>query len=85
MIPGYLLNAFPHRQFNTLPGLLDSWAALPNSNPNACVPLQGGILYHFMMVFGMTRPRGELKTTVREADTLPTAHFVEGKHVTQKR
>ena len=31
MIPGDLLSAFPHRQFNTLPGLLDSWAALPNS------------------------------------------------------
>ena len=33
MIPGDLLSAFPHRQFHTLPGLLDSWAALPNSNP----------------------------------------------------
>ena len=47
MIPGDLLNAFPHRQFHTLPGLLDSWAALPNSNPNACMPMQGGSLYHF--------------------------------------
>ena len=47
MIPGYLLSAFPHRQFHTLPGLLDSWAALPNSNPNACMPMQGGSLYHF--------------------------------------
>ena len=46
MIPGDLLSAFPHRQFHTLPGLLDSWAALPNSNPNACVPMQGGSLYH---------------------------------------
>ena len=46
MIPGDLLSAFPHKQFNTLPGLLDSWAALPNSNPNACVPMQGGSLYH---------------------------------------
>ena len=37
MIPGDLLSAFPHRQFHTLPGLLDSWAALPNSYPNiAC-------------------------------------------------
>ena len=44
MIPGDLLSAFPHRQFHTLP---DSWAALPNSNPNACVPIQGGSLYHF--------------------------------------
>ena len=47
MIPGELLNAFPHRQFHTLPGLLDSWAALPNSNLNACMPMQGGSLYHF--------------------------------------
>ena len=47
MIPGDLLSAFPHRQFHTLPGLLDSWAALPNSNSNACVPMQGGSLYHF--------------------------------------
>ena len=48
MIPGDLLSAFPHRQFNTLPGLLDSWAALPNSNPNACMPMrQGGSLYYF--------------------------------------
>ena len=47
MIPWYLLSAFPHRQFHTLPGLLDSWAALPNSKPNACMPMQGGSLYHF--------------------------------------
>ena len=47
MIPGDLLSAFPHRQFHTLPGLFDSWAALPNSNPNACNPMQGGSLYHF--------------------------------------
>ena len=47
MIPGDLLSAFPHRQFHTLPGLLDSRAALPNSNPNARVPMQGGSLYHF--------------------------------------
>ena len=47
MIPGDLLNAFPHRQFHTLPGLLDSWAALPNSNPNALRAMQGGSLYYF--------------------------------------
>ena len=47
MIPGDLLSAFPHRQFHTLPGLLDSWAALPNSNPNALRAMQGGSLYHF--------------------------------------
>ena len=47
MIPGELLSAFPHRQFHTLPGLLDSWAALPNSYPNALRAMQGGSLYHF--------------------------------------
>ena len=47
MIPGDLLSAFPHRQFHTLPGLLDSWAALPNSYPNALRAMQGGSLYHF--------------------------------------
>ena len=47
MIPGDFLSTFPHRQFHTLPGLLDSWDALPNSYPNACMPMQGGSLYHF--------------------------------------
>ena len=47
MISGDLLSAFPHRQFHTLPGLLDSWAALPNSYPNALRAMQGGSLYHF--------------------------------------
>ena len=47
MIPGDLLSTFPHRQFHTLPGLLDSWAALPNSYPNALRAMQGGSLYHF--------------------------------------
>ena len=37
----------PHRQFHTLPGLLDSWAALPKSYPNALRAMQGGSLYHF--------------------------------------
>ena len=47
MIPGDLLSAFPHRQLHTRPGLLDSWAVLPNSYPKACGPTQGGISYHF--------------------------------------
>ena len=47
MIPGDLLSALHHRQFHTLSGLLNSWAALPNSYPNACMPMQGGNLYHF--------------------------------------
>ena len=47
MIPGDLLSTFPHRQFHTLPGLLDSWAALPNSYHSALRAMQGGSLYHF--------------------------------------
>ena len=59
MIPGDLLNAFPHRQFHTLPGHLDSWAALPNSNLNACMPMQGCSFYHF---YDGLWPGGELTT-----------------------
>ena len=46
MIPGDLLSACPHRQFHTLPGLLDSRAALSDSYPNALRAMQGGSLYH---------------------------------------
>ena len=46
LIPGDLFSACPHRQFHTLPGFLDSRVVLPNSNPNACVSMQGGSLYH---------------------------------------
>ena len=47
--PRRSLSACPHRQFYTLPGLLDSRAAMSNSyrNLNARVPMQGGSLYHF--------------------------------------
>ena len=73
MIPGDLLSAFPHRQFHTLPGLLDSWAALPNSYPNACMPMQGGSLYHFYDgLWYDPAERTNSRPTVREADTLPT-------------
>ena len=47
LIPGDFLSAFPHRQFHTLPGLLDSRAAPPNSYPYALRAMQGGSLYHF--------------------------------------
>ena len=47
MIPEDLLSVCPHKQFHTLPGLLDSQAALSNSYPNDYVPMQGGSLYHF--------------------------------------
>ena len=47
MIPGDLLSACPHRQFHTLPDLLDSRAALSDSYPNALRAKQRGSLYHF--------------------------------------
>ena len=62
LIPGELLSACPQRQFHTLPGLLESMAALSNSYPNALRAMQGGSLYNFVMVFGMTQPGGELTT-----------------------
>ena len=37
LIQGYLLSACPHRQFHSLPDLLDSRAALPKSYPSALV------------------------------------------------
>ena len=47
MIPGDFLSACPHRQFHTLPSLLDSRVALPKSYTNALRAMQGGSLYHF--------------------------------------
>ena len=50
----FSLSACPHRQFDTLLGLLDSQASLPNSYPNALRAMQGGSLYHFSYI----RPLG---------------------------
>ena len=47
LISGDLFSACLHRQFHTLPGLLDSRAALSNSSPNALSAMQGDSLYHF--------------------------------------
>ena len=86
MIPGDLLSAFPHRQFHTLPGLLDSWAALPNSNPNACVPMQGGSLCHFYD--GLWYDPAERRThdlpCERRTPTEPTRHGLFYKTSDQK-
>ena len=60
MIPGDLLSAFPYTQFHTLPSLLDSWAALPNSYPNALRAMQEGSLYHFYD--GLWYDRAERRT-----------------------
>ena len=76
MIPGDILSTFPHRQFHTLPGLLDSWAALPNSYPNALRAMQGGSLYQFYD--GLRYDLAE-RRTVREADTLPTEPTRHGR------
>ena len=70
MIPGDLLSAFPHRQFHTIPGLLDSWDALPNSNPNACVSMQFVPFLWWSLVWPGREANS--RPTVREADTLPT-------------
>ena len=80
MIPGDLLSVCPHRQFHTLPGLLDSRTAPPTPTLTHCVPGREAVCTIFTMVFGMTRPGGELTTyRVREADTLttkPTRHGI---------
>ena len=81
LIPGDLLGACPHRQFHTLPGLLDSRAALSNSYPDAFIlrAMQGGSLYHFYdgLWYDPAGTRTRPRPTVREADTLitkPTRH-----------
>ena len=83
MIPGDLLSAYPHRQLHTLPGLLDSQAALPNSYPNALLAMQGSSLYHFYD--GLWYDPAETLTTyrVREADTLPTEPTQHGLETKQ--
>ena len=50
LIQGDLLSTCPHRQFRTLPGLLDSWAALSNSNSNACMASREAVCTILMMV-----------------------------------
>ena len=50
LIPGDLLSACPHRQFHTLPSLLDSQAALPNSYPNTLLAMQGAFCTICIMV-----------------------------------
>ena len=73
LIPGYLLSACPHRQFHTLPGLLDSRAALPNSYPNALHAMQGGIFVPFLWwLLVLPSREANSQPTVWEADTLTT-------------
>ena len=66
LIPGDLQSACP--LIHTLPGLLDSRAALSNSYPNSCVPSREAVCTHFMVVFGMTKQGANcLHTTLRRA------------------
>ena len=58
-----------HRQFHTLPGLLDSQAALSNSYRNAYVQCREAVCTIFMMVFGMTQPAHEPATLPHERQT----------------
>ena len=46
LITGDLLSACRHKQFHTLPRLLDSRAALPNSNPNASMPCREAVYFY---------------------------------------
>ena len=52
LIPGDLYSVCPHRQFHTLPSLLQSQIALPNSNPKpACQVGRQFVPFYFTMVF----------------------------------
>ena len=76
-----LLSACPHRQFHTLPSLLDSWAALSDSYPSTLRAMQGGSSYHFYdgLLYDPGREANS-RPTVRKADTLitkPTRHSMK--------
>ena len=80
LIPGDLFSACPHRQFNTLLGLLDSQVALPNSYPNACVPSREAvctILWWSLVLPGLET---NLRPTSWEADTLTTKPSWSGQN-----
>ena len=51
--PYVYYSAWPHRHFHTLPGVLHSLVALPNSYqyPNACMPSREAFCTIFMIVF----------------------------------
>ena len=70
MIPGDMYSACPYGQFFTLPGLLDSWAALQNSYPKAYVPSREAICIFFLLIFGMTRSGREPATYRMRGGTL---------------
>ena len=55
LIRGDLNSACPHKQFYTLPGLLHSQIALPNTYPKACMPSKEAVGTILMMAFFVTR------------------------------
>ena len=55
----------PHRQFPTLPGLLDSQVALRNSYPKISVPSKEPVCTIFMMILVMTTPGCDPMTHIR--------------------
>ena len=72
-----LSSACPHRQFHTLPGLLDSRAALSNSYPNACVQCRKAVGTFLCWPLVWPGLDANPRPTVWEADTLttkPTRH-----------
>ena len=86
LITGDLLCACPHRQFHTLPGLLDSRAALSNSYPNACVPIREAVRTIFMMVFDMTWPGAQtgdlpherrIRQSLSHSDAVPFLYVLQ--------
>ena len=71
-----LIPACPHRQFHTLPGLLDIWAAQSNSYPNTCMPSREAVCTIFMKVLGMTQTGCEPATYgKRGGHPKPTQHY----------
>ena len=71
LITGDRLGACSHGQFDTLPGLLDSRAALSNSFPYACVHFTKAVCTIFMFLVWSGRGANP-RYIAREADTQTT-------------
>ena len=75
MIPGDFLSACPQRKFHTLPGLIDSRAALPNSYPNALRAMQGGSLHHLYDSLWYDPPGTQIRDLQHSRLGLPAAEY----------
>ena len=62
LTPGDLYSESPNRHFQTLPGLLHSQSALPNSYPDTCSPNTEAVCTIFRMVYGVNRLKHEHMT-----------------------